>query len=243
MREGLLLRLAAGADQPPPPPQPIAVVMVSPRTLLGVYVPSIPQVTGNDQGSTESQRRAIREMADPVRWRAYMLLQSLGPMRAAPLARMVGVSTVVMQRHLDVMGGLGLVATREASDGRKTPLWERVVPASGTALRVEAGSEDRAYAEEVNAWMSVLLSVANDLLTQSVATRLRQPAEWQAATEMQDYVLRLTREELSELGERLGQVVADYIPRSRQRAWDADPDTKSVFVATYAVLYPDPEAR
>lgn len=183
----------------------------------------------------------FREAADPTRWRAYMLLGFLGPMRVGTLARMVDVSDAVMRRHLDAMAVVGLVeAVGEGRDRR----WQRVLAEDRSrpaGLRVDPGDEHAealVQSREFSEWLKVVVEVSADVVTSFVDQRMDFEASWRDATEMQDYVLYLRREQLQELGAELQEVARKRLVASRENFEANDPEARPIYVATNAVLWP-----
>lgn len=192
------------------------------------------------------RRRAFSEAASPTRWRAYLLLGFLGPQRVGTLARMLDVSDAVMRRHLDAMASVGLVTP--AGEGRDRR-WERVLSedrSQPSGLRVDPMDKDveeLVASREFSEWLKVTVQTSADLVREFIDQRMEVEPPWRDATEVQDYLLYLRRDELHELGEALKAVVRERLAVSRQRLEEEDPEARPIYVSTHAVLWRGAEGR
>lgn len=195
---------------------------------------------GDSVEAAAQRRRTFREAASPTRWRAYMLLSFLGPLRVGTLARLVDVSDAVMRRHLEAMAKVGLVEA--VGDGRDRR-WQRVLAedrAKPSGLRVDPDDELAAEliaSREFSEWLKVSVQTGADLVSEFIDNRMDIESEWRESAEIQDYVLYLRREELHELGEALKAVVGERLVTSRERVEAQDPEARPIYVTTNAVRW------
>lgn len=183
--------------------------------------------------------RTFRETADPTRWRLFMLLGFLGPMKAGSLARLVDVSDAVVRRHLEVMADVGLVEVTGEGRNRR---WQRTdstreVP----GLRVneeDEGVEQLIATREFGEWLKVVAQTGADLVQDAIDDRERVGPEWFSATEVQEYVLYLSRDELAQLSRDLQAAVRPHLEATREHLKRRDAESRPIYVSTHAVVWP-----
>ncbi|MFD2417011.1 winged helix-turn-helix domain-containing protein [Amycolatopsis pigmentata] len=162
----------------------------------------------------------MRALAHPLRSSLLSYLLSGGPRTASECAEAVDSSASNCSWHLRQLAQWGLVERVEATDARERP-W-RAVP-----VGLDFGDIDRDPA--VRAAQLAALSVSireDDVLTQRFVDTLAElPDEWQSASTLNSYSLRVTAAELAELNEAIDAMSRPYVATIRE---DAPEDAKTV---------------
>lgn len=171
----------------------------------------------------------LRALAHPARLRMLSVLQSRDGATATQCAQVVGLSPSACSWHLRQLAAAGLVqAGGGGTDGREKR-WTASLPSWQVSLEdieadpVEAGSLDLAVTH-------ALLQSADETVeayTISAASGL-EPPSWREASLVSNMMLRLSADELTELTERLRELLRPYTLRSRP---EAGPDDRTVLAA------------
>jgi len=177
--------------------------------------------------------RQIRVLAHPLRSRLLSQLRLSGPATATRLAEVLGTNTGATSYHLRQLAEVGLVA-EDAGAGHGRERWWRA------AHDVTSWERDQ-FAGDPDA------QAASDWLTSNFAHQLAEriedwnkvvadePAEWRAAAEFSDWILRLDAAQLTAMTSELAAVV------DRWRAETPGPDARQVLLYVYPVPLPERE--
>lgn len=172
--------------------------------------------------------KGLRALAHPVRVQLVGLLRKHGPSTSTRLAERLGVNSGTASYHLRQLGAAGFVEeVPELGNARER--WWRAVHQS-----TEFSDPDLADCEP-EATTAYLQSVAAayTLRTQRTLNDLQtMPREWQAATDMSDWPLRLTPEEAVALRRELEEVVSRYRRDAPDSAGQAPEGAMRVAVVT-----------
>ncbi len=186
------------------------------------------------QLSSSSGERLIRDaptmraLANPLRYALYELLATSGPLTATEAAAIVGQSPTTCSFHLRQLARYGLIEDVDDQHGRSRP-WR----VSQAGLRVLPGDHDAGLAATALA----------GVLRQRVLARLGQwdeeksawPDAWQKSADEADHLLYVTLDELTELKDRLHDLLVPYVQRV------ADPARRpagAVAVEAATILHP-----
>jgi DNA-binding transcriptional ArsR family regulator len=171
---------------------------------------------GREARRTITEPEAVRALAHPVRYELLNYLISNSPATASRCARAVGDTPSNCSYHLRTLAKVGLVAPEESTDGRERP-WRAMV--TGFSVPQDA---DPASPQSRQATLIVALSIQRDhrLVREYLARRDRVSALWRDADQYSTYTLRLTPEELRDLGDRIDALVRPYISVTREDAPD-----------------------
>ena len=183
---------------------------------------------------TVTDPRALRALAHPLRLALLDHLMSFGARTASECAEIVGSTPSNCSYHLRALARFGLVERVDAEDGRERP-WQST--ATGLQLgrtddpgvqlgvdTVERFFADRQIDEEAAR------------LHRAIAQRDSVPPAWREASILAGYALRISPEELRQLGERLDALIRPYIGLTRD---DAPDDSAVVALNLSAFLHPD----
>ena len=176
--------------------------------------------------------KILRAIAHPVRNRILTELNASGPMRAADLARELGLPANQMSFHLRQLAKYGLVVEApEAARDRRDRAWRS---ASDDGVHVELSEIEKAPGGRAASkvfrryradWGHVVVEAAYD-------DAHRDPGTLRTVTET---ALRLTKDEAAELAAELDAVVAGWADRTRGR----EPDRRTYH--WFSILQPHPE--
>ncbi|MFF1878507.1 ArsR/SmtB family transcription factor [Leifsonia sp. NPDC058230] len=182
-----------------------------------------------------SDARALRALAHPLRLALLNHLMAFGPQTASQCAEVVGSTASNCSYHLRSLARFGLVESVDPVDGRERP-WR------STATGLQFGhTDDPALSLGVDSAQRMLVEKQIDdeaaLTRRAVAQRDELPEQWQDATMLSGYALRLTPQELRDLGERLDALIRPYIGLTR-----TDPPEGADVVALHLNAYLHPDA-
>jgi DNA-binding transcriptional ArsR family regulator len=174
--------------------------------------------------ATEDRRqvtdvRALRALANPVRYRLLGHLMALGPQTASECAEAVGASPSNCSYHLRELARYGLVERSPAergADGRDRP-WRPVA----TGLRY--GRSDEASATPVEAALSRQLIHAGidhdaELAHRATDAHAGQPADWRGAETRATFGLVVTPGELTTITAAIDAILRPFIGLTRDDA-------------------------
>jgi DNA-binding transcriptional ArsR family regulator len=165
-----------------------------------------------------SDVRALRALADPVRYRILGHLMAVGPQTASQCADVVAATASNCSYHLRELAKYGLVERVEAAagDGRERP-WRPA--ATGFSYGVPDGEQAEPVAALVN---RRLLHVGVDdeagLAHAAVEEHDDLAPEWQLATTMATYGLLIDPVELTALTTAIDGLVRPYLALTRANA-------------------------
>lgn len=197
--------------------------------------PSYPAYMASDDVRTLTEARAVTALANPARSRLLDSLTAQGPATASVLAERTGLAVGSISHHMRVLATAGLVeeAPELARDGRER--WWRRAARSITwgrqTLPPDAESQRQAVAAE-EFMLARQVERARAWLERSEANE-----EWGRAELATDSWLRLTPDELSELGDEINAVVGRWKERSRAGEAQADADGRE-HVFLFARAFP-----
>ncbi|MFI0719825.1 helix-turn-helix domain-containing protein [Streptomyces sp. NPDC021224] len=161
-----------------------------------------------------SDPRALRAYAHPTRMTLVGLLRTEGPFTATRAAELTGESVASCSYHLRILAKYGLVEEAEpGASGREKP-WR----ATASYTDWPTYSEDPAVADAAEALSVAVAESQFNRLMRARELRHTLPPQWQQAEAYSDAILYLTPEELSELGERVTAVIAEYAQRGQDPA-------------------------
>ncbi|TCO48817.1 ArsR/SmtB family transcription factor [Actinocrispum wychmicini] len=170
----------------------------------------------------------MRALAHPLRSALLNYLMAVGPRTASECAAAVDSTASNCSWHLRQLGGWGLVERVDGTDGRERP-WR------ATQVGLEFGDISTDPSERA-AWLGVIGgAIANDhdMTQRYMDTVETLDAEWQRASGMNTYALRLTPDELTELSETIDALLKPYRTTVRE---DAPADSRPVHASWRAFL-------
>ncbi|WP_411142435.1 winged helix-turn-helix domain-containing protein [Streptomyces sp. x-80] len=162
-----------------------------------------------------SDPRALRAYAHPTRMALVGLLRNEGPLTATRAAALTGESVASCSYHLRMLAKYDLVQQAEGGRGREKP-WR----ATAQFTDWPNHSDDPAVAD---ASAALNIAVAENYyakMTRALERRHALPRAWQEAEQFGDVSLYLTADELTELDDRVTELLAPYLSRL------SDPETR-----------------
>ncbi|GAA1439137.1 ArsR/SmtB family transcription factor [Leifsonia poae] len=179
--------------------------------------------------------RALRALAHPLRLALLNHLMAFGTQTASQCAEVIGSTASNCSYHLRSLARYGLVESVDPEDGRERP-WRT------TATGLQFGrSEEPGFAYGAESVERALIEKQIDdeaeLTRRAIAQRSELPPEWRDASMLSGYALRVTPDELRELGEKLDALIRPFIGLTRE-----DPPEGSDVVALHLNAYRHPDA-
>ncbi len=165
--------------------------------------------------------RVLRAIAHPVRNRILLEIEAAGPMRAADVAKALGLPANQASFHLRQLGKYGVLeeAPDQARD-RRDRVW-RI--ASGDQLRLDVSAIDSVPGGR--AAVSVWARHAGARAHQVVEAAYALPRDEGTTSVIMEGSVRLTREEARQLGAELDRVLDAWATRTRGAADGAERET------------------
>ena len=178
--------------------------------------------------------RALRALAHPLRLALLDQLMAFGPQTASQCAAVVGSTASNCSYHLRSLERFGLVESMDAVDGRERP-WR------SAATGFQFGTDGSDPADSAAAIAEEVLSHNRIDRGARLAHRALDQAgqlspEWRNAMGAASYALRMTPQELEELGGKLDALIRPYIALTRD---GAPADSAVVHLQLDAFRHPD----
>ncbi|MFI6500830.1 ArsR/SmtB family transcription factor [Nonomuraea typhae] len=183
-----------------------------------------------------SDPKAMRALAHPARLEMLNRLQIEGPATATEIAEIAGVTPSAASYHLRMLAKYGFVEDAPPrGDGR-----ERVWRWAERGLRVTAAAPEDP--PELRAAKELLIHAVYDdahkELKRAMVQVEREPEEWRDASTWQRIYLRVSAEEMRELGEQIATLLEPYRVAKREEAPEGARSAVGLFT-----LYLHPERR
>ncbi|WP_375489857.1 helix-turn-helix domain-containing protein [uncultured Jatrophihabitans sp.] len=170
---------------------------------------------------TLSDPAVVDALAHPVRLDVLSYLMSAGPATASECARAVGDTPSNCSYHLRVLAGHGLVRPDDSGDGRSRP-WRTDL----TGFTIDPDPENGA-----TAMLTASVELDHSLAREYLRGHDDVPEPWRQVDSHASYGLALSPDELTEVLQRIDDVVRPYIQATRA---DAPADAEHVHVALTA---------
>lgn len=182
--------------------------------------------------TTTHDPRVLRAIAHPVRSRILDELGASGPLRAADVARSIGVPANQASFHLRQLAKYGLVveAPEAARDGRDR-VW-RAVAEDGLALTVSDLEEQPGGKAAAAVWRRHSEGWAHQVVAAAYDTEHRGGT----TTTITSQSVRLTKEEATQLARELDDVLLAWRRRQRGR----DDGVERATYLYFSMLQPHP---
>jgi hypothetical protein len=179
-----------------------------------------------------AETRELRALAHPLRLRLLDHLMTFGEQTAAQCAPAVASTTSNCSYHLRARARAGFVEPGSSSDARERP-WRAV--STGLTYGPADPESSPAAAGAALALDELSLAQHEELTRQARRRHDEQPEEWRAAEAYQDYGLKLTAAELSELTAQIDGLVRPFISMTRR---DAPAEADVVLLRLLAFRHP-----
>jgi predicted ArsR family transcriptional regulator len=153
--------------------------------------------------------RALRALTHPVRLALLEALYAEGPLTATQAGDLLGESPANCSFHLRTLAKYGFVEEAPGGTGRQRPWQVRKV--ISTIESQELAPDARLAAQ---ALIEMLREREQGWLRRWDTLKDSAPAEWRAAADEMQTVLRLTAAELAELTGTVSAAIATYVQRA-----------------------------
>ena len=153
----------------------------------------------------------LRALAHPIRMSLIGLLRTEGPLTATRAAELLGENSATTSFHLRQLAKYGMAEEAPGGQGRERP-WQ----ATTMSTDVPTYPDDPALAVAGAAYRGVLAERYFESLRRWLDQRPSEPGEWQQADVFGDRLLYLTSAELAELGQKMREVLDEYVDRTAQ---------------------------
>jgi predicted ArsR family transcriptional regulator len=179
-----------------------------------------------------SDPRVLRAIAHPVRTRILDELSASGPVRAADVARELGIPANQASFHLRQLAKYGLVeeAPEEARDKRDR-VW-RAVSAEGYTVNLSELAQAPGGRAAVEVFRTSKLAWLHRVVDRTFAM---SRADGRGVFATSDHALKLTDEEAHQLRQEIDDLVDAWTQRTRGR----DPDRRTYLLLQLLQPYPD----
>ena len=168
--------------------------------------------------------RALRALANPVRYRIFAHLMAFGAQTASECAAVVGATPSNCSYHLRELARFGLVERVDdgVGDGRERP-WRTT--ATGFSYQVAEADRGDPLARRANLALQHAGIDDDAALAHEAADRHEALSQaWQQAAGSATYGLRITPDELVALGTAIDALIRPFIGLTRDEApRDAEP--------------------
>lgn len=183
---------------------------------------------------TESSTLALKALSHPDRLRMLGLLQFDGPDTASGLARRMSLNSGATSYHLRQLAKYGFIEPADDMGNKRDRFWRARADAGVyDPVGLEGEAQDAAMA-----MVAGLISQHVLLLQRALGQFPSQPKEWQAASNVSDYTLRLTADEAFELKEELTALLWKKVEENRPREEDASETERQFMVMLHAFPRP-----
>jgi predicted ArsR family transcriptional regulator len=178
--------------------------------------------------------KALRAYAHPVRMKLIGLLRTRGPLTATQAAKLTGESSGTCSFHFRQLAKYGLVEEDDGGTGRERP-WRAMTRYTS----VEDDADDPASAAAGALVRSVIVDRYFERVSHWLDMRGQVAPQWRDAALFGDRFIYLTPGELTELGEKIEELVDMYAKR------EVRPDTRphdARMISMLLFAFPEGEA-
>lgn len=183
----------------------------------------------------EVDAATLKAFAHPLRMRMYAWLKDHGPGTASMLAEAMGESSGQTSYHLRQLARHGLIAEDPGRGTARERWWE----ARGFSYGLGTVEADPTAMTTIEMVMRTQVEERRARQLEWIERQAGEEREWQQVVTFNEVTMRMTPEELGELGEELAEVLGAHLERVRaRRAEGGDAGTR--VVKLYAQHFPLP---
>lgn len=153
-----------------------------------------------DTSAVSPDPAGLKALAHPVRLRMLGLLRIDGPATATALAERLGLNSGATSYHLRQLAQHGFIVDDESRGNGRERWWR----AAHDSTRTEGDAGDP---EAMTAYVYAVAALYADLQQRALIERRFLPAEWQQASTLSDWAVRLTPARAKALLETLVGVI------------------------------------
>jgi len=174
---------------------------------------------------TVRDAHVMRALAHPARFAIVEHLMSGDPRTATECAEVVGLTPSATSYHLRALARIGLIEEAPSRGDGRERVWQSRV--SGVNLAADTDDDPETLAAERDL-VTMLLGREEVQIREWLARFAHEPRAWRDATAIAEARLLMTAEELTELNNRLDELIAPY--RLGHRRHDPPPGARHVTV-------------
>ncbi|TDW18687.1 winged helix-turn-helix domain-containing protein [Kribbella kalugense] len=149
----------------------------------------------------------LRALSHPTRLKMLMLLRLEGPATATQLAQQLKLNTGAASYHLRQLAEHGFIAEDTERGDARDRWWKAAHESTRADLRSRTTEEE---AESAEAYLHTVALLYTETLMQHVEERRYLPEQWQDASTISDWHLRLTPKRAEQLTDALAKVIEDW---------------------------------
>ncbi|SER30403.1 ArsR/SmtB family transcription factor [Actinokineospora terrae] len=150
----------------------------------------------------------LKVIAHPLRMRMLGVLRAHGPNTATGLAAWLGESSGTTSWHLRQLADAGFIE-QDTERGNRRERWWRAAQ-DVTQVQSHTMPDDPETQDAYNTFLSALIDLGHERAARYIRTRHQLPQEWLHVSELSDWRLSMTPDELRELAVELNEVVERY---------------------------------
>ncbi|MEU7069659.1 winged helix-turn-helix domain-containing protein [Streptomyces narbonensis] len=153
--------------------------------------------------------RSLRGLAHPLRIQLLRALRRYGPATASQLAERLGESSGATSYHLRQLAAVGFVED-DPTRGKGRERWWKAAQ-QGTSLdETLHKNRDPEVQGALEVYLFEMASIHTQELNTFLGTRHDWHEEWESASDMSDFTLRLPIEKLRELTGKVHELIDSY---------------------------------
>lgn len=178
-----------------------------------------------------SDASTMRALANQSRMRVLALLRVRGEMNVGEICAQTGFAPGSVSYHLKMLASVGLVEKVEHPEDRRTSWWKPV----GWAMSVSTEqSHDDSGA--TNEYLEAVSHTYHETYVRYLAARDTIPVEWRDASLNEDWVMRMTVEELTAMNAELDAVAQRWYHLTQGREQSDEYRSVALIMQTFPWL-------
>ncbi|GAA3058875.1 ArsR/SmtB family transcription factor [Actinokineospora globicatena] len=150
----------------------------------------------------------LKVIAHPLRMRMLGVLRAHGPNTATGLAARLGESSGTTSWHLRQLADAGFIE-QDTERGNRRERWWRAAQ-DVTQVVSDTMPDDPETQDAYGTFLTALIDLGHERATRYVRTRHELPEPWRHVSELSDWRMSLTPDELRELAVEVNEVVNRY---------------------------------
>ncbi|WP_093800643.1 transcriptional regulator [Streptomyces sp. Wb2n-11] len=162
-----------------------------------------------EPGSRVLDARSLRGLAHPLRIQLLKSLRHDGPATASQLAQRLGESSGATSYHLRQLAAHGFVED-DPERGKGRERWWKAAQEGTTFSRELHNSPDPAVRGAADLFIHEIANIHTQEVSTWLGTAREWPEEWAGSSDLSDFTLQLTPEQLKELNEKMHALITSY---------------------------------
>lgn len=179
-----------------------------------------------------SDPETVRALAHPARVAVLDYLESVGEATATECAKVAGMSPSAMSYHLRTLAKVGLIEDADSRGDGRERVWRRRVHQFSVQVDQDAPAGLKLTGRAV---IEVYQRRSDEMLHRWLDAAFDEPREWFDQMQFNHTTVIVTPEELTEIKERLAEVLAPYL---KPRRLGNEPEGSRA-VAIHSRIFPE----